>query len=76
MAVGQATSLRTLRDQKGLSLTQVAGRLDPPMSSRTLERWETKGVPSRRQHQQHQSWLEQLAELYGVDPEQLTNGRV
>ena len=44
------------------------------MSVRTLERWETKGVPVRRD-EHRDSWLEQLAVMYGVEPAQLTNGR-
>lgn len=70
-----ASSLRQLREHQGLRPEEVAGRLDPPMSVRTLERWEKQGVPVRRD-ENRDSWLEQLAVMYDVDAARLKpNGR-
>lgn len=54
----EKTPLRGQRDRLGLSRERVAAQLEPPISSKTLERWETPGytVPLWR--------LEQLAALY------------
>ena len=71
VAVGE---LRKLRERSGLRSEEVAGRLKPPMSVRTLARWEEKGIPVRRD-EHRDTWLEQLALLYQVDPSQLANGR-
>jgi hypothetical protein len=54
--------LRAARDQAELSREAVARRpeLDPPISSKTLERWEVPGTRVKR-------WrLKQLARIYGV----------
>jgi ribosome-binding protein aMBF1 (putative translation factor) len=51
--------LREARDATGLSRERVAAQLDPPISSKTLERWENGATVKR--------WrLQQLAEVYGV----------
>lgn len=69
------SSLRKLRNEKGLSLEQTARSLTPPMSWRTLLRWEKEGVPVRRD-ENRDNWIEQLADLYEVDAKELTpNGR-
>lgn len=56
-----ATPLRKARDHKGLPRERVAAQLDPPISSKTLERWESPAyigkVPLYR--------MEQLAVIYG-----------
>jgi len=44
------------------------------MSMRTLERWETRGIPMRRD-EHRDSWLSQLAQMYGVEASELVNGR-
>lgn len=49
-------------------------RLQPHMSVRTLHRWETRGVPVRRD-ENRDAWLKQLAAVYGVTPKTLQNGR-
>ena len=67
-------SLRKHRDRLGLRPEEVVARLKPPMSVRTLDRWETKGIPVRRD-EHRDSWLEQLGALYNVEPEQLMNGK-
>jgi hypothetical protein len=67
-------SLRQHRDRLGLRLEEVSARLNPPMSWRTLHRWEKNGIPSRRD-ENRDAWLEQLAALYKVDPASL-NGKV
>ena len=43
------------------------------MSWRTLHRWEKTGIPVRRD-ENRDAWIEQLAELYDVDPAALRNG--
>lgn len=60
-----ADALREFRKARGLTLVDVAVRLEPPMHWRTLQRWETQGVPVQR-GEHRDSWLEQLSELYGV----------
>lgn len=54
------TQLRQAREARGLARERVAALLEPPISSKTLERWEKPGysVPAWR--------LDQLAELYKV----------
>ena len=65
------TPLRRARERKGFSREHVTRHLEPPISSKTLERWEDPGHSS-----QAPGWrLEQLAELYGVDLKRLQNGR-
>lgn len=73
MADGTDT-LRRLRKAKGLRQDVVAATLEPPMSWRTLHRWETEGIPQRKD-ENRDSWLAQLAERYGVSVEDLRNGR-
>lgn len=36
------------------------------MSARTLERWETEGLPTRQNHGKRAERLARLAEMYGV----------
>jgi DNA-binding transcriptional regulator YiaG len=62
--------LRTARENAELSREAVARRpeLEPPISSKTLERWE---VPGARVKQ----WrLKQLARIYGVTAAELRAG--
>lgn len=57
--------LRVKRDALGLGREKVAAQLDPPISSKTLERWEDGSSPVKR-------WrLNQLASVYGCDPKDL-----
>lgn len=59
--------LREARDATGLSREIVARMLEPPCSTKTIERWE-KGWNIKR-------WrLKQLAEIYGVPVDSL-NGK-
>jgi hypothetical protein len=54
--------LRVARDDLGLAREAVTRRpeLDPPITAKTLERWENGTTPVRR-------WrLKQLAAIYGV----------
>jgi DNA-binding XRE family transcriptional regulator len=52
--------MRQARDDLGLPRERVAPRLDPPISSKTLERWEKGITPTPR-------WrLQQLARIYRV----------
>jgi transcriptional regulator with XRE-family HTH domain len=67
-------TLRRLREARGLRQEEVASQLVPPMSWRTLHRWEKNGPPYRRD-EHRDSWLAQLAERYGVSVEELKNGR-
>lgn len=61
MDVIVTSALRAARDKQGLSRERVAAQLDPPISSKTLERWEAPGAGVKR-------WrLEQLAILYGCE---------
>lgn len=61
---------REEREQAGFSRERVAGRLDPPISSKTLERWEKGLSPFPR-------WRAiQLAALYGVDVEAFAEAAV
>ena len=63
--------LREARAVTGLSRERVVRdpRLDPPMTSKTLERWE------KNYHRAPKWRLEQLAAVYGVSVESLSNGR-
>jgi DNA-binding XRE family transcriptional regulator len=65
MADTSTTRLRAARDRLGIGREKVAAKLDPPISSKTLERWETPGykVPLWR--------LRQLADQYEVDVDEL-----
>lgn len=59
------TPLRTVRDRLGLPRERVASRLDPPISSKTLERWESGETEIKL-------WrLQQLAALYDVAVDEL-----
>jgi DNA-binding XRE family transcriptional regulator len=59
------SGLRAARDYLGLAREKVAPQLDPPIASKTLERWEKGERPVPR-------WrLIQLAEIYGVAVETL-----
>lgn len=61
------TPLRIARENKGYSREKVVRRLDPPVSTKTLERMERGDAPLR-------GWrLEQLAAIYGVPVEELKN---
>ena len=71
--VQAVSTLRKLRNDLGLRPEVVVARLDPPMSVKTLERWERKGAPTRRDANRD-AWLEQLAKTYGVEVDALTNG--
>lgn len=52
--------LREAREELGLSRERTAARLIPPVSAKTLERWE-KGISPIKGYR-----LLQLADLYGV----------
>jgi ribosome-binding protein aMBF1 (putative translation factor) len=55
------TALRLAREAAGFSRERVAAKLEPPISSKTLERWEKLKTPVPR-------WqMRQLAALYEVD---------
>ena len=59
------TPLRAARDKLGLARERVAGQLDPPISAKTLERWEAPGANVKL-------WrLQQLAAIYDVDVAEL-----
>lgn len=53
--------LRLARDRAGISRERVAAQLDPPISSKTLERWEKKAGKTISLGR-----LEQLAAIYDV----------
>lgn len=62
-----SSGLREARDATGLSRERVAAMLEPPTSSKTIERWEQGGRVKK--------WrLVQLAEIYGVPADSL-NGK-
>ena len=63
-----AAALRTAREHAGLSREKVAGKLDPPVSSKTIERWETPGVTFAR-IDRRRFYLAQFAALYGTEIE-------
>ena len=67
--VGQISPLRAAREYAELSREAVTRRpeLDPPISAKTLERWELPGARVKRFR------LKQLAEIYGVDAAELQN---
>jgi DNA-binding transcriptional regulator YiaG len=50
--------LRAARERKGYSREWVAAQLDPPVSSKTIERWEERPEKVKGYR------LEQLADLY------------
>jgi len=63
-SVKTITPLRAARDRLGLPRERVTAQLDPPISSKTLERWEA-GTEVKL-------WrLQQLATIYGVNVEDL-----
>lgn len=49
-----------------MSRERVCRQLKPPISAKTLERWEAAGVPARSRWQ-----LPQLAAIYAVELEDL-----
>lgn len=53
-----------------MSRERVVRQLEPPISAKTLERWETSGVPDKSRW-----WLKQLAAIYEVSIDQL-DGKV
>lgn len=57
--------LRAARERKGYSREWVASRLDPPITSKTLERWE------RHPEKVKGFRLEQLAALYDASADDL-----
>lgn len=59
------SKLRLLREATGLSRERVAAQLDPPMSSKTLERMEQGKAPLKGFR------LKQLAVIYDVSPDDL-----
>jgi hypothetical protein len=67
---GHSTPLRAAREQAELSREAVTRRpeLDPPVSAKTLERWEQPGYRVKRAR------LRQLALIYGVSVEKLEDG--
>jgi ribosome-binding protein aMBF1 (putative translation factor) len=68
MSSGQ--SLYDARKASGMSRERVAASLKPPVSTKTIERWEGTNAIARNRRQR----LNQLAKLYGVDVADLTNG--
>jgi DNA-binding XRE family transcriptional regulator len=58
--ITRTTNLRAARERLGYARERVAAKLDPPIASKTLERWEKPGanVPLWR--------LKQLARIYRV----------
>lgn len=64
-----ATPLRQARDRKDLSREKVAVALEPPVSAKTIERWEMPGTRVK-------VWrLEQLAAIYQCSVESLVDGK-
>jgi DNA-binding transcriptional regulator YiaG len=61
----EKTPLWQARESVGLSREHVTRLLDPPISAKTLERWE-KGISPLRPW-----WRQRLAVIYDVDPEAL-----
>jgi transcriptional regulator with XRE-family HTH domain len=59
------TNLRAVRDRLGLPRERVASKLEPAISSKTLERWEAGETKPKLYR------VQQLAELYGVDVSEL-----
>jgi DNA-binding transcriptional regulator YiaG len=57
--------LRAAREYIGLSREVVARRLEPPVASKTIERWEAPGYQVKRFR------LQQFAAIYGVSMEEL-----
>lgn len=53
-----------------MSREHVTRQLEPPISAKTLERWEARGVPMRSRW-----WLKQLAAIYEVSIDEL-DGKV
>ena len=60
--------LREIREDAGLTREQVCALLDPPISSKTLERWE-KGT-----HHPDDRRMGQLALIYRVPRRKLVTG--
>ncbi len=64
----QISRLRAARDHVGFAREAVCRQLDPPVSTKTLERWEDNPEPLTRKR-----WrLVQLAAIYSVPVEALT----
>jgi len=57
--------LRAVRDRLGLPRERVASKLEPPISSKTLERWEAGETKPKLYR------VQQLAAIYGVDVSEL-----
>ena len=63
------SSLRAAREACGLGREHVSRLLDPPISAKTLERWEAGSRVKQ--------WrLGQLADVYGMDVAKLLNGNI
>ena len=63
---GNNTSpLRAIREEAGLTREQVCELLDPPVSTKTLERWEKGTTPIKHRR------MKQLALIYRVHPREL-----
>jgi DNA-binding transcriptional regulator YiaG len=60
--------LRTVREDAGLTREQVCALLDPPVTTKTLERWE-KG-----EYQPDDRRMGQLAMIYRVTRRKLVTG--
>lgn len=56
--------LRAARERAGMGREYVAARLDPPISSKTLERWEVPGAVFQR-IDRRRFYLRQFEEMYG-----------
>ena len=65
--MARANPLKLAREATGLSRERVSRLLDPPISAKTLERWEAGSRVKR--------WrLVQLADVYRVNVAKLVNG--
>lgn len=60
-----AVALKTARKNAGLSLERAAGQLVPPVSSRTLFRWEEPGARFDR-IDRRRFYIDQFRALYGA----------
>ena len=57
------TPLRAAREAQGYAREKVVAQLDPPLTSKTLERWERDGVLPKR-NGARRIYLPQLARIY------------
>jgi hypothetical protein len=64
LSVTAANPLRAVREELGLAREKVTAQLNPPLSAKTLERWEKNGEIPRR-NGSRRVYLPQLARLYG-----------